>query len=222
MRKSLQNFFLKFLGKKEKTICGITHGKQWTVNKGGDFIRLGTLELISNEIKRKNVKGEIAELGVYKGEFAKVINQLFPDKKLYLFDTFSGFDEKDMTIELGKKLFHTNKTGHLSDTSVENVRKNLPHQDKAIFKVGYFPESAKGLTEDFSFVSLDADLYQPTIEGLRFFYPRLSSGGYIMVHDYSSSRYDGASQAVIDFCKEANTTIIPIPDSGGTAIFCKF
>src|SRR6188508_837716 len=53
-----------------------------------DFVRYTTLELCCNEIKSNGVKGNVAELGVYKGEFAKRINQLFPDKKLYLFDTF--------------------------------------------------------------------------------------------------------------------------------------
>jgi len=60
-----------------------------------DYIRLATLELISNQISKKNLSGNVAEVGVYKGKFAKYINQYFPSKKIYLFDTFEGFDEKD-------------------------------------------------------------------------------------------------------------------------------
>ena len=40
-----------------------------------DFVRYTTLELCCNEIKSNNVKGNIAELGVYKGEFAKQIGR---------------------------------------------------------------------------------------------------------------------------------------------------
>jgi O-methyltransferase len=49
-----------------------------------DYIRLATLELVSYEIRKKELKGSVAELGVYKGKFAKYINQYFPERKLYL------------------------------------------------------------------------------------------------------------------------------------------
>jgi O-methyltransferase len=101
------------------------------------------------------------------------------------------------------------------------VRSKLPTPELAEFKVGFFPDSAEGLEEDFCFVSLDADLYEPTLEGLRYFYARLNPGGYIMVHDYASSRYHGATKAVIDFSAESGVSFVPIPDMGGTAVFCK-
>lgn len=41
----------------------------------------------------------VAEGGVFQGDFAKVINQCFPKHKLYLFDTFEGFDERDTKKE---------------------------------------------------------------------------------------------------------------------------
>ena len=40
-----------------------------------DYIRLATLELVSNEIHKKNISGNVAEIGVYKGKFARYINQ---------------------------------------------------------------------------------------------------------------------------------------------------
>src|SRR3954469_19259810 len=67
-----------------------------------DYVRYSTLGLCYEEISENNVAGNVAELGVYKGDFSKRLNQLFPDKKLYLFDTFSGFDERDISIEHNK------------------------------------------------------------------------------------------------------------------------
>ena len=46
-----------------------------------DFVRYTSLELCANEIKVNNVQGNIAELGVYKGEFAKKIKPAFPHEK---------------------------------------------------------------------------------------------------------------------------------------------
>ena len=84
-----------------------------------DFVRYTTLELCANEIKTNNINGNIAELGVYKGEFAKRLNQLFPDKKLYLFDTFEGFNAKDINTEKQKSF--SNGEQDFSDTSVDLV-----------------------------------------------------------------------------------------------------
>src|ERR1022692_3821606 len=68
-----------------------------------DYIRLSTLELVSHEINRKNLEGSVAELGVYKGKFARYINQYFPKRSLYLFDTFEGFDNRDVVAEKENK-----------------------------------------------------------------------------------------------------------------------
>ena len=70
-----------------------------------DYVRLSTLELISFEINQKKLAGNVAEVGVYKGKFAKYINHYFPDRLLYLFDTFEGFDLRDVQSENEKSLF---------------------------------------------------------------------------------------------------------------------
>ena len=61
-----------------------------------DYVRHATLELLTYEIHEKRIEGNVAELGVYKGEFAKYLNECFPDKSIYLFDTFKGFDNRDI------------------------------------------------------------------------------------------------------------------------------
>src|SRR4051812_35726084 len=61
-----------------------------------DYIRLSTLELVSFEINKNIPGGSVAELGVYKGKFARFINQYFPQRSLFLFDTFEGFDKNDI------------------------------------------------------------------------------------------------------------------------------
>ena len=58
-----------------------------------DYVRLRTLELLCRELDA--VPGAAAELGVYRGGFARCINALLPERELYLFDTFTGFDEAE-------------------------------------------------------------------------------------------------------------------------------
>jgi len=184
-----------------------------------DFVRYTTLELCVNEIKTNNVLGNIAELGVYKGEFAKRLNQLFPERKLYLFDTFEGFHHNDISTE--KQSNFSSGEQDFSDTSVELVLSKMKYRENCIVKKGYFPESASGVEDRFCFVSLDTDLYEPILSGLQFFYPRLQPKGYIFVHDFNNDLYKGARKAVVEFCTANNIGYLPIPDSGGTAIITK-
>jgi O-methyltransferase len=184
-----------------------------------DYVRYSTLGLCYEEIITRNIQGSVAELGVFQGNFAKRLNYLFFDRKLYLFDTFEGFDKKD--IEAEKAGGFSNGTQDFSNTSVDLVLRKMPHPQNCIIKKGFFPDTATGLTDSFCFVSIDADLYEPILEGLRYFYPRLNKGGYIFVHDFNNDAYKGARQAVLQYCTENNIGFIPVPDGGGTVILTK-
>jgi O-methyltransferase len=183
-------------------------------------LRLAALKMIAREIRERSIAGAIAELGVYRGDFALEMNRLFPDRDLYLFDTFQGFDQRDVAVE-GEQNFSRAEVGNFADTSVQTVRQRLPHPDRAIFRAGYFPDTTEGLEEAFAVVSLDADLYKPLYDGLKFFYPRMTPGGYIIIHDYNNSRFSGARHAVRRFCEENRVFVVPLSDLHGTGIMVK-
>jgi len=184
-----------------------------------DYIRRSSLELISNEIYDKNIDGSVAELGVYRGDFAKIINKAFSDRKLYLFDTFEGFDQLDVKIELKNK--YSTGEQDFSDTNVELVLAKMENKNNCIIKKGFFPETAGGVNDTFAFVSIDVDLYEPVYNGLHFFYEKLNHGGYIMLHDYNNKGYNGVKQALRKFSLEKNVSYFPICDAWGTAIIMK-
>ena len=180
-------------------------------------LRLASLRLIASEINEKNLEGCVAELGVYRGKFAVEINKLFPNKKLYLFDTFQGFFSQDIDIEKNHG-YSRAKKGDFSDTSIELVKNKLPYKEQVVFVKGYFPESIKEDLPRFCFVSLDTDLYKPTYEGLKVFYPKLVKGGAIIIHDYNSTQFPGVKKAVKEFCVENNVFVVPLSDMHGSAV----
>ena len=45
--------------------------------------------------------------------------------------------------------------------------------------------------EKFSFIHIDVDLFEPTFESLKFFYPRLKKGGIIVCDDYNFTDFPG-------------------------------
>ena len=229
-------------------------------------VRMSALRLHAREIEAWKIPGDVAELGVYQGAFAAEINRLFPERRLWLFDTFEGFHARDLAIEAERTGVKTQRRS-FADTTIELVRSRLPHPEMARFVKGYFPESldfevvsgsdaeqgggdeeiqrapqtsgknvmrASGngsaacepQHEDrsepcFALVSLDPDLYEPTLEGLRYFYPRLTPGGRILIHDYTSCQFEGVKMAVDEYCRVHGLFVVPLMDLHGTAVLVK-
>lgn len=186
-----------------------------------DYVRYRTFELVANEIKRANISGEVAEAGVFRGEFAALINEIFSDKKIYLFDTFEGFESKEINKEIEAGYATIEWAENYKNTSVELVLSKMKNREKCIIKKGYFPETALGLEETFSFVSIDVDLEDAIYNGLVYFYPRLSQGGYLFIHDYNSP-LEGVKKAVERYENEfGHLKKVPLCDISGTLVVVK-
>lgn len=170
-----------------------------------------------------SIDGQTAEAGVFRGDFAKEINRVFPDRKLYLYDTFSGFDDTDIYIEETKNPTYAlmpkwlEKENCFKDTSVELLCSNLINREMIVIKKGFFPDTFEEHGEKFAFVNLDLDLYSPIKAGLELFWPRMSRGGVILVHDYYG-KLGGAARAVDEFTAEYGVRAIPIGDFLSIAI----
>lgn len=142
-----------------------------------DYTRIKTFELVSEEIKKRNVQGAIAEVGVFRGEFAQYINAAFPEKTCYLFDTFEGFAEDEATEEV--------RSGHATqamveaykNTNVDLVMDKMRYPEQVKVMKGLFPESLNGLEDKFAFVSVDVDFEKSIYDCLQYFYPRTVPGG---------------------------------------------
>ncbi len=195
-----------------------------------DYVRIKIFEMIINEIK--DVPGQIAELGVFRGDFAQYLNYAFDNRKLYLFDSFDGFQADEASEEINKNNCSDSFINSYKLTNLDIVMDKMVHKENVIIKKGFFPESLNGLEEQFAFVSLDVDLEESTLEGLRYFYPRLSSGGYIFIHDYNNCNkfiYENINldkcvhNAVSRYEKELGRKMckVPICDNFGTLIITK-
>lgn len=153
---------------------------------------------------------------MYRGDFAALLNRVFPDRPLYLFDTFSGFDK----TELAHEGDHTH-TKDFSNTSIDLVMGKMTHPGRCLVRTGVFPKTTDGISDQFVFVSIDADLFDPTYAGLRFFFPKLVRGGYIFIHDFNNHDWPGVAKAVRQYCSENELSFLLLPDVNGTAVTTK-
>lgn len=97
------------------------------------------------EVRKRKLEGAIAEVGVFRGEFAQYINQAFPNSTCYLFDTFEGFNANEALEEL--------KNGNCTDAFVEAYKQTnigmvlggMRHLDNIVIKQGFFLSRWMGL-----------------------------------------------------------------------------
>lgn len=147
---------------------------------------------------RQSLPGAVAEIGVYRGGSARLLAAAKGEAPLHLFDTFQGMPEAD-----GR---HDGRfaAGQLADTSLAAVQQKLSPWTNVHFHAGLFPGSAQGEPAGlrYKLVHIDVDLRSSNLAALEFFYPRMVSGGAIVIHDYNANSVPGTKAAVDEFMRD--------------------
>jgi hypothetical protein len=184
----------------------------------GDLPRLYALMLNTKQVLDEEIAGDMAELGVFRGNSAAVLAHYarIHGRTLWLFDTFQGFDRRDLVGG------DESRAVEFANTSISEVRE-LVGDEEVRFVPGRFPESipADLRTSRLCLAHIDCDLYEPAKSGLEFFYPRLSPGGLIIVHDYANPYWAGIKRAVDEFCSGIPEKLVVCGDKSGTAMIRK-
>jgi O-methyltransferase len=180
-----------------------------------DYFRYATLGLALERLRSEGVAGALAEVGVWRGETSAFLHRLAPDRRLYLFDTFSGFSEQDLPAGSPDTRFR--------DTSAEAVRRRVGASENVVLVPGHVPRTLeRAARERFAMVLLDLDLFEPTRASLEFFYPLLEPGAFLVVHDYNNSESDWACKRAFDaFLESKPERIVELGDVWGSALIRK-
>jgi SAM-dependent methyltransferase len=158
------------------------------------------------------VPGNFAECGCSYGfstyMIARTMARIGRSDPLSVFDSFEGLSPRtaedrklspnhvdifgiQAQLDSGRPLFRAD---------LEGAKQNLAPFPFVSFYPGWIPARfAEVASETFAFVHIDVDLYEPTLESLAFFYPRLAPGGAIQVDDYNFMDWPGCTAAVDRF-----------------------
>ena len=179
----------------------------WSDNLFKQLRFCNMLQIAERVLKNKS-KEDFAECGCWKGHSSHMISSLIAEYKLnnrfHIFDSFDEglsdksphdrnkrFNQSEKEIEIEKKIFSS------TEACVQNALANF---DFVKTYKGWIPDRFKDVKDrKFSFVHLDVDLYQPTLDSLEFFFPRLVKGGCLVVDDYGYTQFPGATTAVDNF-----------------------
>jgi O-methyltransferase len=176
-------------------------------------------------IVNNDIPGDIVECGVWKGGSMMVVAKTLlsmnnQDKNLYLFDTFDGMTEpgeQDVNfqgIDASKLLDESLKDDEKSvwcNAPVDEVRQAMNDTGYDSHKIHLLegrvedtiPEKAP---EEIALLRLDTDWYESTRHELIHLFPRLASGGVIIIDDYG--HWQGARQAVDEYIRENRVKIL--------------
>lgn len=167
----------------------------------------------------KVLKDKWWKRGVIEGSGAALLDRLFPKRTLYLFDTFEGFDRNDLDTEMARRF--SSGVQELEDTSVDAVMNKWNFLDYCVIKEGWFLRSAASVNDRSLFVSIDFNLYDPTIDAPQFLYAKVARGGFLFVHDWNHEKFEGIKISVRELCAEAGVNYAPVADSAGSVMLVK-
>lgn len=160
-----------------------------------------------------NIPGDTAECGVYKGCGSYIIlqanNQSLFDRTHHIFDSFEGLSNP------------SSKDGNYwssNDLSMVEgvVKENLGDFKSVKYYKGWIPNRFRDVDAyTFSFVHVDVDLYEPTLDSIRYFYDKLNVGGIFICDDYGFLTCPGATAAVEEFLLSKPEKMVSLPGGGG-------
>lgn len=196
---------------------------EWS-NNFSKQCRFYSLQEMVEWVLKKGLNGDFAECGCWKGHSTYIISKILSENNFrntfHIFDSFEkGLSEKtpedeNERFKLSQKEIEREK--RMFGSTEEEVKMAL--SDFAFLKLykGWIPERFEEIGScKFSFVHIDVDLYQPTLESLNFFYPRLINGGCIVIDDYGFTKFPGPKKAVDAFlAKNKHSLFYEIPTGG--------
>lgn len=168
-------------------------------------------DLVRYFLATLDVPGARVECGAYRGATALLLCHVmrsrrpdFRGEDFYLVDSFSGTSastDHDL-IPIRDAGGPTRKAAFFpagkTDVTADAVRGYFGEFPQAKICAGWIPAVFDQLpATPWAFVHLDLTLYEPTLAALRYFYPRLASGGVIICD--GSVFCPGAQQAVDEF-----------------------
>jgi O-methyltransferase len=163
------------------------------------------LELLKRTM---NLTGDIAECGVYRGgtliPIAYYVKQHRIQKKVVGFDSFEGFGSSiHFDLSIGGLDGSEKRVGGFGDTSYTRLREKIDYlglKQYVELVPGYFEKTLPLLPDQkFCFVHLDCDTHDSYRCCLEFFYPRVVSGGIILLDEYNDPFWPGCNLAVDNF-----------------------
>jgi hypothetical protein len=164
--------------------------------------------------------GDFVECGVWRGVLSTAIMQYHDWNKLnrrfILFDTFRGFDEKQLTDEEISKGNVAHFREHYQQDIYDDVVRNFSEYQNVEIVRGPVPDTLSNtIIDQVCYLSIDMNNAAPEIAAARFFWDRLAPGAPVLLDDYGFVGYEVQKRAWDAFSIEQHAPILALPTGQG-------
>jgi len=192
-------------------------------------------------VVKNNIEGDVVECGVWRGGCSMAMALAMAElnsfeRKLWLYDTYDGMtpptdedvDKYNQTASSRLESEQKSKSSYSQGLNVwclatlNDVKNNIstinyPNDQFEFLKGDVAVTLLNNIPDKISLLRLDTDWYASTKLELELLYPRLVSGGVLIIDDYGD--WQGARKATDEyFCSIANVPLLVRVDGSRLAI----
>lgn len=176
-------------------------------------LRMDNIEHCLDVIRADNVPGDLIETGVCRGGAVVFMRAYLAaygiaDRVVWCADSFCGLPVPKMDQDHGYDLSApVYPVLAVSQEQVEEVFRRYDLLDDQVrFLKGWFSETLpRAPVSSIALLRLDGDLYESTMDSLVWLYPKLSSGGFVIVDDYYS--FEPCRAAIADYLSRIGESV---------------
>jgi O-methyltransferase len=219
------------LSAEEMSFLSKVHSQSLTMTS---FESLATLAIACKYLSKWNLSSSFVEAGVWRGGSSIVAKRfLGGTREFYLYDTYKGMTKpsnhdyrvgESDGLSTQKKWADEDSGTHNKwvYASLDDVKKNFDdfglYDPKIHFVEGAVETTlrANKLPSEIILLRLDTDFYESTLVELQVLWPKLLSGGILILDDYG--HWDGARRAVDEYFDSIGLDsffLVPIAGGGG-------
>ena len=159
------------------------------------LLRLENVRELAQRAIDQGIPGHFIETGVWRGGCCILMRgvlaaNLATDRKVYVADLFAGLPPPNpilFPVDAGTDLHTSPDLAVPLDEVRDNFNRYGLLDDQVIFVKGFFSATLPKLDAGpFALIRLDGDMYELTYVALQSFYPKVSTGGFVIIDDYGA------------------------------------
>lgn len=171
-----------------------------------------------------NIKGDVIEVGTHSGDTTEIIAEYLyknNSSKYYLgLDTFEGYEESDMEGANSASINnHVTKRWKISYDKVKDrltKYENIVSLYKGDCKVTIPNLIKNNIITQLSFIYIDCNLYQPSLQSIQHLWPYLSKGGIVSIDEHLVG---GETKAIKEFANTNNLELKYYSNNAGPSFY---
>ena len=163
----------------------------------------------------QQLEGDFVECGVYRGFLSmSIVTYLdfasMPERQFHLIDTYAGLVPELVTEE------DTAAYRNDYEDCYELVKQSFAKYENVNIVRGSVPEVLPSANiSKVAYLSIDMNCTQPEVDALEYFWPRLVSGGVVVLDDYGFPGHEAQKEGADRVAESVGVKVLTLPTGQG-------